>query len=171
MGALAAVGAVVGLVTANKQRKAQKKQLRAQEEANAINEQGRLDAVEERKKAQSVQKARQFESNAISARKSARQNRIRRAKILQASESGGTGGSSGEFGAIGSVSTQAGAGRGAAGSSQNQAVLEAGFLQNASNFVEVSAKQSNDAQTFGAISQTGFSVFNAAGGFDTIFSK
>lgn len=88
--ALAAASAVGGFVTASATSKAAKQGAAAQKEANE------------------VQTATQRIQDRESRRQAIREERIRRAQILQSSEAGGVSGSSGELGAVGALNTSLG---------------------------------------------------------------
>lgn len=66
----------------------------------------REEAAERENKARSEQKASQAQQAAQERRQQVREERIRRARVLQAGENTGTASSSGEFGALGSLRTQ-----------------------------------------------------------------
>jgi hypothetical protein len=63
-------------------------------------------AKSEQKKIAATQNASNRQAQVEEQRQKVREERIRRARILQAGEAGGTSGSSGELGALGSMSTQ-----------------------------------------------------------------
>lgn len=66
------------------------------------------DAADERREAARIQSNRESIRNQENRRAMVREERIKRAQILQSSETTGTGGSSGEAGATGSLGTQTG---------------------------------------------------------------
>lgn len=72
--------------------------------AKSIDEQKRAQRAQ--KRAAKVQSAMQKNEDTAKRRQMLREERIRRAKILQASEATGTAGSSGELGALSSLGTQ-----------------------------------------------------------------
>lgn len=125
-------------------------------------------AAVEQRKAQSEQKALNAQRAANERRQQVREERVQRAKVLQASENTGTDGSSGEFGATGGLATQLGANIGTNLGQIAGANRISDLNQSAANFN--SAAQSNLSSAQGAESLFGLSnsIFNAAGGFGTI---
>jgi len=109
-----------------------------------------------------VMSASQRIEDAATMRKQAREARIQRARIAQASENIGTGGSSQELGAQSSLSSQVGANTARIGG--QQLVAEGITSLN---------KDIASAQTQGAIGQgissLGSTAFSATGGFDNLF--
>jgi cell division protein FtsL len=91
-------------------------------------------AAAEQRKAQGEQRALKFQEQAQERRNQIREERVRRAKILQASENTGVGDSSGAYGAVDGLSTQLNnnlginAGRAVAGDRIG------GYMQNAADF-------------------------------------
>lgn len=122
----------------------------------------------EQRKAQGEQKALTFQQQSIERRAQIREERVKRAKIMQASENGGTASSSGEFGSIDSLATQLdsnlgiNAGRAAAGNRIG------GYMQNAADFGTAAQQASLSAQTADSMFQLSSSIFSAAGGFKAI---
>lgn len=122
------------------------------------------DAADAREKAQEEANAQADGKAAQQSRKEARQDRIRRAKILQGAENTGTTSSSGAVGAISSINTQ---GAATAGFNEGQRQL----AKNASGFLQDAADSETKAQTAGAVGSFGASIFAQTGGFATIFNK
>lgn len=147
---LAAVASTVGAVQGYEARKDAQKANKA--------------AANEQRKVQGEQKALNFQAQAEERRKQVREERVRRAKLLQASNNTGGAGSSGELGAVGSLATQLNAniginlGKAAAGNRIS------GYLQNAADFNTASQNAMMDAQNGDALFGVGMNIFNAAGG-------
>jgi hypothetical protein len=122
-------------------------------------------SAEEQRKAQQEKRALQFQEQAQERRNQVREERVRRAKIMQASENTGVGDSSGLVGATSSLSTQLNnnmgimAGRAAAGDRIS------GYLQNAADFNTAAQSAVFDAQNADQLFSLSTSVFSAAGGF------
>lgn len=87
MGILAAISAVVGIVGVSKQISESKKMRAAQKEASAVSSAGGLI------------------SDRAAKRRSAREERVRRARLLSTSRQNGAGNSSGELGGLGALTT------------------------------------------------------------------
>lgn len=125
----------------------------------------------EQRKVQNEQKALNFQAQAQERRNQVREERVRRSKLLQASENSGTADSSGEYGAMGSLATQLSsnlginAGRAQAGSNIG------GYLQNAADFGLAAQQASQSAQNADAIAGWAGSIFNASGGFSLFKGK
>lgn len=118
-------------------------------------------AAAQEREATNIQAAQQQTAGAESRRQRIREERIRRAQIIAASENQGTSSSSGQIGAVGALSTNL---AGLIGSSMgesraNRAVSSR--LQNAADFTS----QSN---TIGAWTNT---IQQGLGGFQSIFQK
>lgn len=155
MGFTAAAVAVVGA----------QQQYMSQKEAR--NEQ-RL-ARNEQEKAQQEQKAVNQAQAAQERRAQIREERIRRARIMQSSVNTGTVGSSGEAGALSSLSTQLGTNVGMNLGQINAANNISAFNQRAADF-EMSAQDNLfKANTWGQVSQTAMSIFSSSGGFSSMF--
>lgn len=116
-------------------------------------ERAREQAGEREKTARGEQKAQQAQQAAQERRQQIREERIRRARIIQSGENTGTSESSGEFGAIGSLSTQLGSNigfnLGQIASSQRQSDL----LQESANFKLKSDKHLQNASEAQQISR------------------
>lgn len=121
-------------------------------------------AAEENRKAKAEQTALKFQEQAQERRNQIREERVRRAKILQASENTGVGDSSGAYGAVDSLSTQlnnnlgVNNGRAAAGSRIS------GYLQNAADFNTAAQNASFSAQNADSLFSLSASIFSASGG-------
>lgn len=118
----------------------------------------------EGRKAQGEQKALNFQSQANERRNQVREERVRRAKILAASENSGTAGSSGEMGAVDSLSTQLNSnlainmGRAEAGNRIS------GYMQNAADFGTAAQNAVMGAQNWDSIFGVSMNIFQGAGG-------
>lgn len=112
--AVAVVGLVVSVYSSEQQASAQKKAAQKQEE-----NQRRL--LSEQEKMRAEQQASNAEKAARERRQQIREERVRRAKIMQASENTGVSGSSGELGSIAGLGTQLGSNLGANASSLSHA--------------------------------------------------
>lgn len=149
--ASAAVGVATAAYGASQQRAASR-------EARADAERG----ANAQKNAQEEQKAQAAAQQADARRAQIREERVRRARILQSSENAGSTDSSGAVGAQAGLSTnlQSNLGRqaGAALSGERQS----SYLQQAADFDF--ARQANQARaaTGGAIAQQGFNIFQKA---------
>lgn len=91
-------------------------------------------AAEENRKVQSEQKAQNAAQAANERRKQVREERLRRARVLQASQNTGTTASSGEMGAIGGMSTQLSSNIGTNLGALQSANNISAYSQNAANF-------------------------------------
>ena len=151
---IAGISAAVGVGSAIQQQSAQKKAQDAQNRAN-----------EEQTKARQEQQAGQAAQAAQERRAQIREERSRRARILQSSENTGVGISSGAVGATGGLATELGANLGA-----NLGAIQRGqnisqFGQNAADFMSSAQSHINDANTWGQIGSLSTSIFNQVGGF------
>lgn len=142
--AIAAVVAVVGAAVSNDQ----------QQKANY---QQRL-AGEEGKRIQREQQAQNAAQQAAERRKQIREERVRRARIIQASSNSGTEASSGELGAIGGLSTNLnsniGQNLGAVQSANNISI----FSQNISDLQGNALKYQSNAALASNLGQIGSSL-------------
>lgn len=75
------------------------------EKARAQQEELLQQSAEEQRKARSITEAGQAQQAAMEQRQQIREERVRRARILQSAQNTGTAASSGEFGAVGSLAT------------------------------------------------------------------
>lgn len=139
-----------------------------QKEANKDAARDREAMAATQREAQSEQKAVNTAQAAAERRQQIREERVKRARIIQASENTGVSGSSGEFGALGSLATNLGSNIGS-----NLGMAAAGgrisdLNQTASGFN--TSAQNNDARAAnaGQAMNLSMSIFNSAGGFNTI---
>lgn len=132
----------------------------ARKEQAAFNRQSAL----ENKKARNEERAQNYQQMAAERRSQVREERVRRARILQGAENSGSSGSSGEAGAIGGMATQLQANIGMNLGRAQSGNLISGYLQNAADF-NTSAQQSGyKAQNADALFSLSQSIFGAAGG-------
>lgn len=121
-------------------------------------------AASENRKAQGEQRALKFQEQAQERRNQVREERVRRAKILQSSENTGVGDSSGAYGAVDGLSTQLNnnlginAGRATAGDRIG------GYMQNAADFNLSAQNASISAQNADSLFSLSASIFSASGG-------
>lgn len=148
---IAAAGAVYGAVQANEGAKAADYYGRAQAD------QGRL--------AQGEQKAANAQAAAQERRNQIREERVRRARILQTSENTGTSGSSGEAGSLGALSTGLSSNIGSNLGSIQRANTLSDIGQRSADFAGA-MREGQAQQQFGqSLFQMGTSIFSASGGF------
>lgn len=141
--ALAGLSAVVGVVGGIMQASATSAAAASQREANAI------------------QGAQQQTASIESRRQKIREQRIRRAQIIAASENSGTSASSGQVGAVGALSSNL---AGLIGSSLGESRANAGVNRNNQNAADSIAS----ANAIGAWTNT---IQQGIGGFQSIFDK
>lgn len=120
--------------------------------------QGQQEASREQKKARKEQQAVNAAQAAQERRQQIREERIRRARILQASENTGVTESSGEAGAVGALATQLQGNVGFNLGMQRSASNISDFQQNAQDALD-------QAAMWGQIRQLGMSIFNMSGSF------
>ncbi|AXH71980.1 MAG: hypothetical protein [Podoviridae sp. ctbj_2] len=125
-------------------------------------------AEEQQKQAQAEESANRASQAAAERRTQVREQRIKRAQILQAAENTGTSGSSGEGGALGSLSTQLSANLGTneAGFQRGQRISM--FNQRAANYLGDAQVSQGRGQMYSQIGQLGSAMFSAAGGMKSI---
>lgn len=121
-------------------------------------------ARDQQVKAQGEQKAQNAAEAAIQRRQQIREERVRRARILQAGENTGTDGSSGEAGALGSLDTTFSNNIGFAQGRFDSAVRQSNFLQDAANANYNSQQAQSLASTYGQVA-------SLAGSFTSFASK
>lgn len=110
--------------------------------AASIKQQGK--AAKAQKKIQNEEKARNTAQQMAERRQQVREERIKRARVMQASENTGTAGSSGELGAVSSIGTQLGANLGF-----NQSMIESG--NRISGYTQQAADAQGKASMFNAV--------------------
>ncbi len=129
-------------------------QEQAQDKAERAQERG----LNEQEKSRAVQAAENASKAAAEKRRLLREERVRRANILQSSEGTGVTDSSGQIVALENVASKAGD-----AIAMNEGALEAAgqmsiFEQNASNFQGEARNHMNDANMWGQVGQAGFSM-------------
>ena len=140
---LAGLSAVVGVIGGIAQANATASAANAQREVN------------------NIQGAQQETAAAESRRQRIREQRIRRAQIIAASENAGTNSSSGQIGAVGALSTNL---AGLVGSSLGESKANAAV----NKYGQKAADYTAQANTIGAWTNT---IQQGLGGFQTIFDK
>lgn len=130
----------------------------------AASAQQQREARTEQRKAREEQSTAQAERAAQEKRQQIREERIKRAQIIQASENTGVSASSGLMGAESGLSTQLSTSLGF-GSAQ------ALHVANISMFGQNAADAMGRAQTASQVSQLGMSIFSGTGGFSGLSSR
>lgn len=120
-------------------------------------------SAEQQRRAQAEQRAVQARQAAEERRKQVREERVRRAKILQSSENTGVSGSSGEVGALGSLSTQLASNIGSNLGAARSGELISGFNQSAADFNFNATKSMQEAGQWSQLAGIGGNIFDAAG--------
>jgi hypothetical protein len=164
--AVAGAGLVQGMEARKDAKEAQDQSLSLQRKAQG-----------EQEKIQGEQRAQNAAQAAAERRTQIREERVRRARIMQSSENTGVSGSSGEFGALGALgvnlATNVGtnAGRVAAGGRISE------YAQNASGFMSAAQDKGVQANNFmqdaamgDQLFSLGGSIFSSAGGFGALKS-
>lgn len=154
-----AVVAVVGLVmsanAASQQASAQAEARGQQERANA-----------EQSKARDEQKAAQAAQAAAERRQQLREERVKRAKLMQSGANQGTSMSSGESGAAGSLSTQLNSNIGFNLGQQQAGSNISDLNQNAADYLSSANNSISQANQWGNMSNLSLSIFDKVGGFN-----
>ena len=128
-------------------------------------------AARDQRRAQGVATAQNAQQAAQERRQQIREERIKRASILQQSENTGTATSSGEVGSLGGMQTHLGANLGF-----NQGAFMAGqqisgFNQSSANHMQTAQSAQGRAGMWGQVSSIGGSIFGQAGGWQTLFGN
>lgn len=126
------------------------------------------EAADEQRGIQSEQHAANAEQAAAERRQQIREQRIRRAQILQSAENTGTDMSSGELGALSSISTQFNSNVGANLSAISRANRMSGMSQRAADASSRAAQHSMNAGVAQGLSNIGGSLFQTAGGWGAL---
>lgn len=127
-----------------------------------VGNQTRKDAAGARGRAENATAAQRAQEAANEKRRLIREERVKRARILQAGENTGTGESSGEFGALGGMATQLGSNLGF-----NAGTLMRGRQAGAD--LASAFKSDQEGQKAAATGAIASSVFSSVGGF-SVFS-
>lgn len=128
-------------------------------------------AAREQERANGVTIAQQAQQAAQERRQQIREERIKRASILQQSENMGTANSSGETGALGGMKTHLGSNLGFNQSAIMAGQQISGFNQNAANFMQSAQTAQGRAGMWGQVSGIGGNIFGQAGGWQTLFGN
>lgn len=151
MGTVAAVAALVGgAYSASEQQKAQKESRSAQKKA-----------LEEQKKARLEEKAANAARAAQERRQQIREERVKRARLIQASVNTGVADSSGALGAQGSLNTQLASNLGFNAGLQANADRASTNLQNAANYGADAQSAANKAAVWGQMRGLSMSIFQS----------
>lgn len=143
------------------------KQADAQEEA----QQAQRRSDDEQRKARDEQKAGQAAQAAAERRQQLREERIKRARLIQSGQNSGVAGSSGVAGAAGNLQTQLQTNIGFnQGQIQNASNISQ-FSQNSADFLSSANNSVAEANQWGQAASAGMNIFKATGGFQSIFSK
>lgn len=121
--------------------------------------------------AQSEQRAANAQAAAEDRRRQVREERVRRARIIQSSVNTGTTSSSGEAGALGALSTGLSQGLGASVGGEARAGRIGGFLQDAASASAGIQRGQQRTALGNQIYGIGSTIFGAAGGFGTMFGS
>lgn len=146
-----AVGSGVASYAQNRQSK--RAQARAEEEQEAI---------------RNEQLAANAGQRDAERRQQIREERIRRAQILQSASNTGTSGSAGEAGALGSLATQQATNIGMNQGAYMRGQRISAHSQAAADFMGDARTSAARGQMFGGISQLGTSIFQSAGGWGSV---
>lgn len=122
-------------------------------------------AADEASRVRAEEEAQGSRSAAQERRQQIREERIKRAQIMNQAELTGTSDSSGEMGATGGMSQQLGSNLGMNQGSILRGQRISGFLQNQANFMSAAQSSQARAGTYRQVGQLGGSLFSAAGGW------
>lgn len=128
-------------------------------------------AARNQRQAAGVQKAQQQAQAAQERRQQIREERIKRATILQQASNTGSSESSGETGAISGMGTQLATNIGINQAAINAGNLITGFNQQAADNMTRANTYQGYGNMFGQIGSMGGSMFGQAGGWNTLFGK
>lgn len=126
------------------------------------------DAAKAQRKAAGVQVAQNASQAAAERRQQAREERIKRAQIMQAAENTGTASSSGEVGALGGMNTQLGANIGFNQSMINLGRQQTQFSQMAADANTRANQYSNYGSMFQQAGSLGSGLFSSVGGWKAL---
>lgn len=116
-------------------------------------------AAEDQRKIQSENRATAAQQRAQEQRTQVREERVRRARILQSAENGGVDGSSGEIGAVGALSTNLGNNLGINLGRAASADRSSIFAQSAADHTFEANKSMQEANMWGQASSIGKNIF------------
>lgn len=128
-------------------------------------------SAEEQRKVQAEQRAQNAAQAANERRQQVREERVRRARVLQSAENTGVDQSSGEFGALGSLSTNLGSNIGSNLGRLTAANNMSIFSQNAANFNLQAQNLMFRANAADQLASFSGNIFSASGGFDALTPK
>lgn len=154
---LAVTAAVAVGVTAYSMHQQQRAASRAQDRADR--------AAEEQKRINAEQRASQAAQAAQERRKQVREERIRRARIMQSAENTGVTDSSGALGSVSALSTNLGANLGFNLGEVQRAGRIGGMMDRVSDYTMQSQRLMNTAAMWGSIGSFSSSIFSNVGGF------
>lgn len=120
-------------------------------------------AANEQRKVQSEQRAQQAAQQAAERRQQIREERVRRAKIIQSAQNTGTAGSSGMSGALSSLSTQLGTNIGFNIGASQAGDRMSRFMQNAADYNLSSQNHLFRADNAQAVGSAAVSIFGSMG--------
>ena len=116
-------------------------------------------SAQQQREARSVQEASNAQQAAMESRQQIREERVRRAKILQGAQNTGTAMSSGEFGSIGSLSTNLSSNIGANRGALMRGQEISAFNQNAADFNLAAQNAGIDAANAQSLFNLSTSIF------------
>lgn len=133
--------------------------------ANIEAEGDREDAAKQQEKARAEQKAAQAAQAAAERRQQIREERIKRARLVQSSIGTGVSGSSGEMGAGGSLATQLSSNIGFNLGQERAAAAISGYNQSAADFLSSASSKVAEANQWGAVAGMSMNIFDKTSGF------
>lgn len=139
----------------------------AQEEARGRQAQ----SDEEQRKIRAEQKASQAAQSAAERRTQLREERLKRARLIQSGENTGVTGSSGVAGATGNLNTQLQSNIGFNVGQERSAGAISAASQNSADFLSSANNSMVEANQWGQAAGMGMNIFSKAGGFNNIFSS
>lgn len=125
-------------------------------------------AADRDKLARGEQKAGNAQQTAMERRQQVREERVRRAKLLQSSTNTGTAGSSGEIGATGALATNLNSNIGQNLGSLQRAETISDLAQQSTDFKSAAQSSLTDAAQAESIFGLSTSIFNASGGVSAV---
>lgn len=135
--------------------------LHSQSQANKASR----NAAEEQRKAGAWNAAQNSAQAAAERRQQVREERVKRAQILNSAANTGTSASSGEAGAVGGMATQLGSNIGFNQSMINSGQMIGSFNQSAADFDTQADRGRQRSSQFGQLSSLGTSMFSSVGGW------
>lgn len=129
------------------------------------------DAANEQRKASAWDSARQTQQASAERRQQAREERIKRATILNQAANTGTNASSGATGAVMGMGSQLSSNMGTNQSMINSGQMITGFNQRAADFATSAGNWNNQAQLGGQFASLGTGLFQGVGGWKGLKSN